>query len=102
LAAVGFAGSVYQSLNSTLIMTSTEPAYHGRVMSVNLMGFSLMPIAALPLGLVADRLGAPRTVTLCGLGVTLFVIGVGTFVRGYRRIESGAPAPARSPRAMPR
>jgi len=101
LAAVGFSGSVYQSLNSTLIMTSSEPAYYGRVMSVNMMGFSLMPIAALPMGIIADRLGAPHTVAICGLAVTLFVIGVATFVRSYRQIEVAAPAEPRSPRAMP-
>jgi MFS family permease len=99
LAVVGFSGSVYQSLNSTLIMTSSEPAYYGRVMSVNLMGFSLMPIASLPMGLIADHLGAPRTVLLCGLAVTLFVVGVATFVRSYRRIESGASEPGGRPRS---
>ena len=100
LAVVGFSGSVYQSLNSTLIMTSSEPAYYGRVMSVNLMGFSLMPIASLPMGLVADHLGAPRTVLLCGVAVTLFVVAVASFARSYRRIEGPAPRP--SPRAVRR
>jgi predicted MFS family arabinose efflux permease len=98
LALVGFTGSVYQSLNSTLIMTNSEPAYHGRVMSVSLMGFSLMPVAALPMGLVADRLGAPQTIALCGLAVTLFVVGVASFLRSYRRIESHQPAPTLTPR----
>jgi MFS family permease len=99
LGLVGFTGSVYQSLNSTLIMTSSEPAYHGRVMSVNLMGFSLMPVAALPMGLVADRFGAPHTVAICGLAVALFVVGVATFVRSYRQIE---PAPPTVPAAAHR
>jgi MFS family permease len=95
LAMVGFTGSVYQSLNSTLIMTSSEPAYHGRVMSVNLMGFSLMPVAALPMGVVADHVGAPPTIAVCGLAVTLFVVGVATFVRRYRRLERVPPVTRR-------
>lgn len=94
LAAVGFTGSVYQSLNSTLIMTSSAPAYYGRVMSVNMMGFSLMPIASLPMGIIADHAGAPRTILISGLLVTLFVTCVATFVRSYRRIESPAPVSA--------
>jgi hypothetical protein len=65
-------------------------------MSVSMMGFSLMPIAALPMGVLADSLGAPRTVALCGLAVTLFIVGVATFVRSYRRIEIAAPADAPS------
>jgi predicted MFS family arabinose efflux permease len=101
LAFVGFTGSVYQSLNSTLIMTSTEPAYYGRVMSVNMMGFSLMPIAALPMGIIADRLGAPETIALCGIAVTLFIVGIATFVRSYRRIEVEVPAQAHTGRPMP-
>ncbi|MGH2583499.1 MAG: MFS transporter [Dehalococcoidia bacterium] len=100
LAAVGFSGSVYQSLNSTLIMTSSEPAYYGRVMSVSMMGFSLMPIAALPMGIIADHLGAPHTVAICGLAVTLFVLGVATFVRSYRQIEVATPTEPRSPRVV--
>jgi MFS family permease len=98
LALVGFTGSVYQSLNSTLIMTSSEPAYHGRVMSVNLMGFSLMPVAALPMGLGADHLGAPQTIALCGLAVTLFVVGVASLVRSYRHLETPQSARPVAPR----
>ncbi len=93
LALVGLTGSVYQSLNSTLIMTSSEPAYYGRVMSVNMVGFSLMPIASLPMGAIADRLGAPHTVAICGVLVALFILGVAAFVRSYRRIEAAEVAP---------
>jgi predicted MFS family arabinose efflux permease len=104
LAALGFTGSVYQSLNSTLIMASSAPAYHGRVMSVNMMGFSLMPVAALPMGLVADHLGAPHTVAVCGVAVAVFVVGVATLVPRYRRLEAPAPTSqttdAHPPRAV--
>jgi MFS family permease len=102
LGAVGFTGSVYQSLNSTLIMANSEPAYHGRVMAVNMMGFSLMPVAALPMGLVADHLGATHTVAVCGLAVAVFVLGVATFVRSYRRLETPAPPTPDTPPSPPR
>lgn len=101
LAVVGLTGSVYQSLNSTLIMTTSDPAYYGRVMSVNLIGFSLMPIASLPMGVIADHIGAPRTVAISGVLVALFVLGVATFVRSYRRIEVTAPVEGRAARPAP-
>lgn len=101
LTMVGFSGSVYQSLNSTLIMASSEPAFYGRVMSVNMMGFSLMPIAALPIGAIADHVGAPQTIAVAGALVTLFVLGVATFVRSYRSIEISAPAEPRGARVAP-
>jgi hypothetical protein len=83
-------------------MTSSEPAYHGRVMSVNLMGFSLMPVAALPMGLGADHLGAPQTIALCGLAVTLFVVGVAHLVRSYRHIEIHQPTASLAAPSVPR
>lgn len=89
---VGFAGSTYQSLNSTLIMASTDPDYYGRVMSVNQIGFSLMPIASLPTGAIADQIGAPQTVAGAGVLVTLFVTAVATLLPSYRRLELDAPA----------
>jgi len=85
---VGFTGGVYQSLNTTLIMSQSDPAYYGRVMSVNQLGFSLNMIAPLPIGLVVDRIGAPPTVAICGMLVTIFVFAVATFASSYRRIET--------------
>jgi MFS family permease len=74
---VGMAGNAYMALNSTMIMATTERAYHGRVMSVYMMTWSLMPLSTLPLGKVVDGVGVQATTAAAGLVVALFVAAVG-------------------------
>jgi MFS family permease len=75
--AVGLAGNAFMALNSTMIMSTTERAYHGRVMSVYMMTSSLMPLSSLPLGKVVDTVGVQHTTAVAGLIVALFVAAVG-------------------------
>lgn len=63
---VGLFGNVYTALNSTLIMTTAEREYHGRVMSIYMMTWSLSPLASLPIGVLVDRFGAPVIVAVFG------------------------------------
>lgn len=75
--AVGLCGNAYMALNSTMIMSVTDRAYHGRVMSVYLMTWALMPLSTLPLGKLVDTLGPQTTEALAGSVVALFVAAVG-------------------------
>ena len=84
--AFGFGGAVaatlvlglfltsYQTLNSTMIMDASEPQYYGRVMSINMLTFSAMPIMAMPLGVLADRVGAPALFVAQGALVVGFMV----------------------------
>ncbi|MGB4864056.1 MAG: MFS transporter [Tepidiformaceae bacterium] len=54
---LGLALTAYQTLNSTLLMDSARPEFYGRVMSINMLSFSAMPLMAFPLGQVADSIG---------------------------------------------
>ncbi|MEX2314673.1 MAG: MFS transporter, partial [Thermomicrobiales bacterium] len=67
LLVVGFAWAAFQALNSSLIISNTEPGYTGRVMSVYLLTFSVMDIGAVGFGALSDRYGAPLSVGLGGL-----------------------------------
>jgi MFS family permease len=87
LLAVGFASAAYTALNSTLLMTNTEPRLYGRVMSVWLLTFGLVPMATLPTAWLADHVGAPATVAGAGVLVALFVAGVAVLYPPYRRIR---------------
>jgi MFS family permease len=87
LLAVGFASASYTALNSTLIMANTEPRLYGRVMSVWLLTFGLVPLATLPTAWLADHVGAPATVAGAGALVALFVAGVAVLYPPYRRIR---------------
>jgi MFS family permease len=70
----GAAFSVYNSTNNTLIHEATTDAFRGRVMSIYLMTWSLMPMGTLPAGALADHVGAQLTVALGGGVCALLVL----------------------------
>ncbi len=45
---VGAASNIYMALNNTMIMANCDSRMHGRVMSVYMMAFSMMPLATMP------------------------------------------------------
>lgn len=77
----GFAHQAYTTINQTLIVTRTDPALYGRVMSINLMLRSFITMAILPFGALVDAFGAPATFAVTGgvLAGSLLLIGL---VRG--------------------
>jgi hypothetical protein len=84
---IGMASAGFQSLNSTLVMHNTDPAYHGRVMSVYMLTFSAMPLGVLPFGALADQYGAPITIGIGGLLLALVITLVGVVHPSYRHIK---------------
>src|SRR5262249_3905281 len=75
LVLTGGAFSVYNAVNNALIHEATTDAFRGRVMSIYLMTWSLMPLGTLPAGALADHVGAPLTVALGG-GLCALVVGL--------------------------
>lgn len=84
---VGATGSSYNSYNNTLIMANTDPQLYGRVMSVYMLTFSLMPIAALPAAWLADLVGGRFAIGLGGVIVASFILSVAVFYPPYRMIK---------------
>lgn len=82
LTVVGFAGQTYLTLTKTILMTLTDRRYYGRVMSIWMMGFSLLPLAMLPFGAAVDAAGAPATFVVVGLALATAVV-IGTLVQGF-------------------
>jgi MFS family permease len=98
LAMLGFMSSYFQGLNSTMVMTASDAQFYGRVMSVNMMTFSLMPLGTLPMGFIADNIGTVSLgpidligiqAALFGAGIilTLFILAVTVFNPAYRQLE---------------
>jgi MFS family permease len=83
---LGAGSSMFMTLNSTLIMSHTPEELTGRVMSIYMMGFGLMPFASLPAGALAQAIGAPLTVILGGGILFLFLTGVALFQPRLRRL----------------
>jgi MFS family permease len=87
LAIAGFTSAAYGSLNNTLVMGNTEPRLFGRVMSVYLMTYAVMPIASFPAAWLADHIGGPATVAGGGLVIVAAVVGVAALYPPYRHIR---------------
>lgn len=64
---LGLGDAGRRSLNQSLIMEEVEDQYRGRVMSVFMMNFGLMPLGVLPTGLLADYIGPQPAIGLLGV-----------------------------------
>jgi MFS family permease len=69
VAFVGAASSAFQAMNNSLVLALSDLEYHGRVQSLMMLSFSGFGMAALPLGLLADRVGLRETMTGMGCAV---------------------------------
>ena len=100
---IGACSMSYMALNNAMIMTSSEPAYHGRIMSLYMLTFGVFPLMGLPLGLLGDAIGGYATFTMLGVGILAFVAFVVLFVPSERIDREAAVAAQEpvSPRATP-
>jgi MFS family permease len=97
LTLIGFMANFFQALNSTMVMSASDPRYYGRVMSVNMMTFALMPLGTLPIGFTADIIGSISSpIELIGIQIThlaaglliaVFVLVVTVRNKAYRHLE---------------
>lgn len=87
LVGVGFAFALGQTLNSTLTLAFSDPAYYGRMSAIQQINNSFGSFLIVPIGLLVDVLGAPIVVMASGAAIFLFWGFVGLFVKSYRLIE---------------
>ena len=64
---MGLGDAGRRTLNMALIMEEVEDKYRGRVMSVFMMNFGLMPLGVLPAGVIAERMGGQFAVGMLGI-----------------------------------
>ena len=83
---VGLASSVFMSLNMTLLQTHADPEMRGRVMSIAMMTFGMMPLSAVPFGLLAEQTGTPFALMLSGLMLVAFTVVAGIVIPAFRRM----------------
>ena len=93
LVIVGFMTDGYFTINRILVMYETEKAFYGRVMSVYMMTWSLMPLSLVPMGIMVDHVGAPITVGIAGLILAAFITGVTAFSPYVRRRDEPVAVP---------
>ncbi len=91
VAAVGAASAGFQAMNNSLVLSLSEIEYHGRVQSLMMFSFSGFGMAALPLGILADRIGLRSTFAMMG---GIVVTSMACYLVVSRRSRRGATVPA--------
>ena len=88
LLATGLTSSIFMSLNMTLLQSYASPEMRGRVMSMAMMTFGLMPLSAMPFGALAEieSVGTPNALLLSGILLTVFTLIFAIVYAPFRRI----------------
>ncbi len=84
---VGLLNSVFMSLNMTLIQLYSSAEMRGRMMSIAMMSFGVMPLSGVPFGILAEFTSTPFALTLSGLLLVAFTLVFAVVYPSYRRID---------------
>ena len=87
LALGNIGGMLFQTTNNTVIQANLPEEVRGRVMSVMLMSFGLMPLGTLPLSLAADVVGAPLAVAISSTILIVVLVAVLALSRYMRNLR---------------
>ena len=71
---VGLMSGVFMSLNMTLMQFYSSAEMRGRIVSMAMMTFGMMPLSAVPFGLIAEKMGTSGSLALSGLFLCLFTV----------------------------
>ena len=85
---IGAGSSAFQSMNNSLVLGLTDPGFHGRLQSLMMLSFSGFGMAALPLGMLADRIGLRSTFVAMGAVTVAMMLGY-LAIRGPANAENG-------------
>ena len=88
---LGIGASMFQLINNALIMKESDPAYHGRVMSITMLAWGFNSLVAWPFGLFADAVGERETLLLMSavvLSVTAATTFAGMLISGRGKPET--------------
>ena len=87
LLGAGAGGAGYMAVNNTLLQSNVPRRILGRVMSIYMVTFALMPMGTLPLGAVAQAIG-PATAVLGGaVLIIVFTLAMAILHPSLRRLE---------------
>ena len=104
LGAVGFASMLFMTVNNTAIQLIIPDEVRGRVMSVMMMTFGLMPLGAVPAGIIAESVGVrPVVAVSAALSVAtmlLLFFVIPAFRTLDQRLEEGQARQEAEQRAM--
>jgi len=87
----GFASATFLAMNQTALQLRVDEDKRGRVFSIYLMTWGLLPLGQLPTGLVAEAAGAP--IAVAGAS-TLALIGIALVAWRYPSLREASAKPA--------
>lgn len=87
LVAIGLISAVYMSMNMTLAQLTAAPEMRGRVMSVMMMTFGLMPLGSMPFGWAAEYIGTANALTISGIALSLLTLAFAFAYPAFKRIR---------------
>lgn len=86
---IGRAG--FMLVNNSLLMSSADPRYHGRVMSLAMIGFASQALLAPAWGALADAIGVRETLAVIGIVTAAITVLLGLSWLRLRRPALSAP-----------
>ena len=84
---IGLTSSVYMSMNMTMVQLHSNPDMRGRVMSISMMTFGMMPLSAVPFGTIAQRIGTADALLISGAMLAAFTILFASFNKTFRNMN---------------
>ena len=87
LVGAGAGGAGYMALNNTLLQSNVPLRILGRVMSIYMITFALMPMGTLPIGAVAEAFGPTIAVAGGAIIIVLFTLAMAILRPSLRRLE---------------
>ncbi len=85
---IGRAG--FMLVDNSLLMTTAEPAYHGRVMSMAMMGYGSQALLAPVWGALADTVGVRETLVIVGAVAAVVTVLIGLSYLRLRQVNAEA------------
>ena len=73
---LGIGDSGRQALNQTLIIEKASPEFRGRIMSLFMLNYGLMPLSITPAGYLTDYLGGQTVIGFMGIALIAVMIFV--------------------------
>ena len=73
---LGIGDSGRQALNQTLIIELASPEYRGRIMSLFMLNYGLMPLSITPAGYLTDYLGGQTVIGFMGVALICVMVFV--------------------------
>lgn len=89
VALVGLASSMYMAMNMSLVQLAVTPQMRGRVNSIMMMTFGLMPIGVIPVGFIAEHHGIDTALWMSAIMLALVTLLLGVFIPAVRNIDQG-------------